>query len=119
MKAMSKVLPKPLTNASGAAEIYEGLLRALEPLGTFEVEEKKTSLHLKAGKSAFLGVHPRKEGLRLNIVLAREIKNSRVVKSDQVSKSRYHNEIDVRTATQIDAELSDWLKEAYELQLSK
>lgn len=115
---MSVTLPEPLAKASGSQEIYSCLLQELEKFGAFEIEEKKTCLHARAGRAAFLGIHPRREGLRLNIVLSRPLAGSRIVKSDQVSKSRFHNEIDVEVPSDIDGEVVAWLKEAYKLQCS-
>lgn len=79
------------------------------------IEEKKTSLHLVAGSGAFLGIHPRKDGVRLNVVLARKLDGPRIVKSEQVSKFRYHNELDFSGDTEIDPELLSWIREAYAL----
>jgi hypothetical protein len=49
-----------------ARELYQQLLPALQPLGPFQSEVKKTSIHL-VRSSAFAGVHPRKHHLRLTI----------------------------------------------------
>lgn len=113
---MATLLPAPLARAGNGEALYEQLLQSLNTLGPFQIEEKKTSLHLVAGKAAFLGVHPRKEGLRLNLVLARPLSGGRLAKTEQVSKARFHNEVDVRTVEDFDDELTGWLKEAYELQ---
>ena len=55
-------MPEPadaLSSASPVARaLYEELLHALAPFGAFEVEVKKTSIHL-VRSSAFAGVHPR------------------------------------------------------------
>ncbi|MBI2681335.1 MAG: DNA replication protein DnaC [Candidatus Solibacter usitatus] len=107
--------PDALSTASPVArELYKELLRALKPLGSFKTEVKKTSIHL-ARKSAFAGVHPRKEHLLLTIKAAKPIRNKRIVKSEQVSKSRWHEEVKVAAAGDIDAELLGWLRDAYEL----
>ena len=90
------------------------MLRALKPLGAFKEEVKKTSIHL-ARKSAFAGVHPRKEQLLLTIKAAQPICSKRIVKSEQVSKSRWHEEVKVAVVGDIDAELLGWLRDAYEL----
>ena len=108
------VTPDALSTASPAArELYKELLRALQPLGSFKEEFKKTSIHLTR-RSAFAGVHPRKEYLLLTIKAAKPIRSKRIVKSDQVSKSRWHEEVRVADGD-IDAELLGWLRDAYEL----
>ena len=78
------------------------------------VEEKKTSFHIK-NKSAFAGVHPRKNYFILNIVSALPIKSSRMAKIEQVSKSRFHNELRIEKVGDMNNELINWLKEAYVL----
>jgi len=97
-----------------ARAAYEILLPVLNNLGAFEVEEKKSSLHITNGSSAFLGVHPRKDGLRLNLVLNRRLVSDRIVKVEQVSAHRFHNEVDIHTQADVDEELAGWLTEAYE-----
>ncbi|MBI1756628.1 MAG: hypothetical protein HYR64_05925 [Fimbriimonas ginsengisoli] len=87
--------PEIVNANAAAAEAYQALVAALASFGPYEVEEKKTSLHFVAGGGSFLGVHPRKDGLRLTIVLARRL-GERVVKAEQVSKNRFHNELDIR-----------------------
>src|SRR5690349_2783470 len=113
---MTVEIPGLFEGRVAAAQAYSFLVEALGVLGPYRMEEKKTSLHVVAGKAAFLGVHPRKEGLRLNLVLARRLEGDRIVKSEQVSKSRFHNELDLPAGTPIDPELAEWLREAYKLQ---
>lgn len=96
-------------------EVYELLMRKLKSdLGNYQLEFKGTSIHIVA-KSAFLGVHFMKSALVLNIVLDHEINSSRVHKVEQVSKSRFHNEIRLSSLDQVDEELVSWIKEAYKL----
>ena len=75
-----------------------------------------------AGKAAFLGVHPRKAGLRLTIKLDRRLPEA--IKSDQASKLRFHNEVDVSVTTKagsanraLDSSVVGWIEEAYRLEL--
>ena len=95
-------------------ELYKKLLRALKPLGPFEEQMKKTSIHL-ARKSAFAGIHPRKEYLILTVKADGPLKSPRVFKSEQVSKSRWHHEVKLAMPKDIDAELLGWLRAAYAL----
>ena len=89
-------------------------MSAVEKLGPFKVEEKKTSLHLTHGR-AFAGVHPRATGIVLNLVFDSALKHARVHKSEQVSANRYHVEFKVENAADIDAQLVGWIKRAYAL----
>lgn len=82
-------------------QLYTQLLTALRPLGPFQEEVKKTSIHLVRGGSAFAGVHSRKQHL--------------LPKTEQVSKNRWHLDLKLTAPEQIDAELLGWLREAYDL----
>jgi len=94
--------------------LYQELLTRLKPLGPFQEEIKKTSIHL-VRKSAFLGVHPRKQGMVLTVKAAGPIENDRVMKAEQVSKSRWHIDIKIASAHDLDPELLGWVRQAYEL----
>lgn len=107
-------IPSLIDGDSSRIAIFETLREYLSTLGPFQIEEKKSSLHLKNARAAFIGVHPRRTGLRLNLVLAERLGSPRVVKSEQVSANRWHNEIDVKQSADIDAELMDWIRKAYQ-----
>ena len=94
--------------------IYRRLLEVLHAFGPFQEEPKKTSVHLVKA-SGFAGIHPRKSFLYLNLRMDRPLQGERIVKSEQVSKNRYHNEVKITSPDEVDAELIGWLKEAYVL----
>lgn len=94
--------------------LYSKLLEKLNQLGEYEVETKQTSLHITHGR-AFLGVHPRKDALLLNVVTSEPIVSERLKKTERVSANRYHNELIVSDVQQYDDELLNWLTEAYQL----
>ncbi len=93
---------------------YQRLLEVLQTLGPFQEEPKKTSIHL-VRTVGFAGVHPRKSSLILNLRTASGLESPRIVKSEQVSKHRFHNEVKLTSPEEIDEELLGWLKEAYTL----
>ncbi|MEK7184159.1 MAG: DUF5655 domain-containing protein [Patescibacteria group bacterium] len=99
---------------SVSAEIYEVLLKTLKKIGPFEVEVKKTSLHITHGR-AFLGIHPRKAGLLLNIVTNQSVDDPRIKKVEQVSANRYHNEIVLGSPEELDGSLIEYIRQAYAL----
>jgi hypothetical protein len=68
------------------------LLTALHPLGLFDEEVKKTSVHLVRG-SAFAGIHPRREFLIVTIKSAKQIDSEHALRSEQVSKNRWHCDV--------------------------
>jgi hypothetical protein len=58
-------------------QVYEALRTRIAGLGAFEEQVKTTSIHL-ARRSAFAGVHPRKNGILLVIRTAAPIENGRI-----------------------------------------
>lgn len=98
----------------GADRVYRSLLLLLERLGTFSIEPGKASFLVRNGRS-FLGVHPRRGGLRVNIVLPRALTARRVDKVEQVSRSRFHNEVLLTMPDDLDAEFGRWVAEARDL----
>ncbi len=95
-------------------QLYKELLAALKPVGAFREEVKKTSVHL-VRKSAFAGVHPRKEYLVITVKTEKPIRSARIFKAEQVSKNRWHLEVKLSSSKEIDRELMGWLREAYDL----
>ena len=112
---MSRPFPLLMYRPESTKVAYMRLIEVLEKLGPFVIEEKKTSLHMLAGRFAFLGVHPRPGGIRLNLVLNRRLVGSRVHNSEQVSGTTFHNEVDVNVPQEFNEELIGWIEEAYAL----
>jgi hypothetical protein len=94
--------------------LYAGLIASLDAIGRYEVEVKKTSLHITHGR-AFLGVHPRRDDLLLNIVTQEPLDGPRIKRSARLSANRFHNETIVTSTDDLDGELLGWLKSAYDL----
>jgi hypothetical protein len=94
--------------------IYERILKETRKFGKVIEEPKKTSIHL-VNKSAFAGVATQKVALVLNIKSTLPIKHARIKKSEKVSASRYHQEIKLTSADEVDSVLIGWLQEAYSI----
>ena len=92
--------------------IYERIVKESRKFGDVVEEPKKTSIHL-VNKSAFAGVVTRKNALILNIKSAAPIKDKRIKKSEQISASRFHQEVKLTSADEVDSTLVGWLKDAY------
>ncbi|HKI55223.1 MAG TPA: DUF5655 domain-containing protein [Anaerolineales bacterium] len=92
--------------------IYDRILKEVKKFGKVFEEPKKTSIHL-ANKSAFAGVVTRKTALILNIKSSAPIKHARITKSEQVSASRFHQEVKLISPDEVDPTLIGWLQEAY------
>ena len=95
-------------------KIYERLLKASGKFGPVIEDPKKTSIHL-VNRTAFAGVATRKNAIVLTIKSDRELTSPRIHKSEQTSASRFHHEVKLTSPAEIDAELTGWLKAAYEL----
>ena len=94
--------------------IYERILKETRKFGKVIEEPKKTSIHL-VNKSAFAGVATQKVALVLNIKSTSPIKHARIKKSEKVSASRYHQEIKLTSADEVDSVLMGWLQAAYSI----
>lgn len=94
--------------------IYDRLLAQVQAFGPVIEEPKKTSIHL-SNKSAFAGVHTRKDYLLVTIRSDHPIESPRVVKAERASKNRYHQDIKLAHPDDVDADLLTWLKAAYSL----
>ena len=94
--------------------IYDRILKESRKFGKVIEEPKKTSIHL-VNKSAFAGVVTRKSALILNIKSTTPIKDARFKKSEQVSASRFHQEVKLVSPEEVDSTLIAWLKDAYAL----
>jgi hypothetical protein len=100
--------------ADGIRDLYDRLVAVAEKIGPVEQDPKKTSIHLNR-KTAFAGVAVRKEHIVLTIKSDRPINSPRIFRSQQTSASRYHHEVKLASAKDLDAELRGWLKAAYDL----
>ena len=94
--------------------IYNRIVKESRKFGKVVEEPKKTSIHL-VNKSAFAGVATRKSALILNIKSAAPIKDARIKKSEQVSASRFHQEVKLVSPEEVDPILINWLRDAYAL----
>ena len=100
--------------ASNVYEIYLKILDLLKEIGPFEIEIKKTSIHL-LNKSSFGGVHPKKKWLDFNLVTKHQIEHEKITKIEQVSKNRFHNNFRFLSVDDLNQEFLVLLKESYQL----
>src|SRR2546421_5520064 len=95
-------------------KIYESLLKTSRKFGSVIEDPKKTSIHL-VNKTAFAGVATRNSALILTIKSDRKLPSPRIHRSEQTSARRFHHEIKLTSAVEVDSELVGWLKAAYEM----
>ena len=114
-----------MAEAASAAALFEGqealvrviddrVLDALDALGPYREEPKKTSIHLVRGVG-FADTHPRKGSLVLNPRIDHLIAGPRVVKTERVSRNRRHNEVKLVSLEEVAAEVVGCLRNAYAL----
>jgi len=115
---MKKVMPTVNEHFAGKSSeikmIYERLVAVVERFGPVEQDPKKTSIHLNR-RTAFAGVAVRKAHIMLTIKSDRRIDSPRISKSDQTSARRIHHVVRLSNAKDLDEELREWLRAAYDL----
>jgi uncharacterized protein DUF5655 len=94
--------------------VYASLLKAVQSLGPVVEERGERSVLLRS-RGGFLGVHPKRDRLDLQIVTDHAIRAARVTKVDPVSARRFHVHVRLVTEKEVDAQLLGWLREAYDL----
>jgi hypothetical protein len=95
-------------------QIYDRILKSARKFGAVGEEPKKTSIHL-VNRTAFAGVATRKSAIILTIKSNRKISSPRIHKSEQTSASRFHHEVKLTSPADVNAEMVEWLRAAYEL----
>ena len=94
--------------------MYARLLKTVEGLGPVVEERGERSVLLRS-RGGFLGVHPKRHWLDLQIVTDHPIRADRVTKVDPISARRFHVHVRLVTENEVDAQLLGWLREAYDL----
>lgn len=94
--------------------IYNRLITELQKFGQLKIEPKKTSIHL-GNRFGFAGVYTRQNYINLEVHLNYKLTSKRVIKVEQASANRFHHTIKLTTEKEVDKELLNWLREAYEL----
>ena len=94
--------------------VYARLLKAVQALGPV-IEERGEGSVLLRSRGGFLGVHPKRDCLDLQIVTDHAIRAPRVTKVDPVSARRFHVHVRLARVKEVDAQLLGWLRDAYDL----
>ena len=66
-------------------------------------------------KSCYFFVRPKKNALEVCVFLARALKAPQVRRVDRASKSKLVHFLHLQHRDQVEAPITDWLREAYEL----
>ena len=110
------------TESALTRELSEDLLDAWERLRDTAVslgEQRIYASHksiMFSRKSCYFFVRPKRESLEVCIFLSRGLKSPLVRRVDRASKSKVVNIIQIRHRDEVEAPITDWLEEAYQLQ---
>jgi Domain of unknown function (DUF5655) len=66
-------------------------------------------------KSCYFFVRPKKNFLELCLFLGRTLNAHQVRRSDRASKSKVYHIIQIKHRDEVEAPITEWLREAYEL----
>ncbi len=94
--------------------LVETLIERVRALPGVSVDPKGTCIHLNR-RVAFAGLHPRKTAMLLNLRTSAPIGSGRIRKVERASAHRYHNEMLLESAGDLDPELMGWIAEAHAL----
>ena len=95
-------------------DLQQELMRLLDSFGTYTTEQKKNSVHV-VRERAFIGIHPKKSYLGVNVVLDRSKASPPASKVDRVSANRFHHYYKITSKQQLGGSFTELLKEAYDL----
>ena len=110
------------TEAALTAELSDDLRDAWERLRETAAELGEQRIYAShnsimfARKACHFFVRPKKNFLELCVFLGRTVRSPLIVRSDQSSRTKVYHLIQIRHRDQVEAPLTDWLREAYELQ---
>ena len=90
------------------AWMREAFDRMVKRLGDVRVDGVAKGIHLAAG-STFGGVTMTRTKMRVEFLLAREVKSPRVVKLERLGPTRLAHHVELTSAEDADAELLGWL----------
>lgn len=108
-KALTEDLSDDLRDA------WERLRESLVELGEQRVYASGSCI-MFSRKSCYVFVRPKRKALEVSIFLGRALKNPRVRRADKKSKDKFANIVHVQHRDEVEPPITDWFREAYELQ---
>jgi hypothetical protein len=95
-------------------EAYERLREKAVEFGAQRIYASHNSI-MFSRKSCYFFVRPKRSFLEVCVFLGRPLKSARVRKVVRSSKSKVANILQIRHRDEVEAPITDWLQEAYEL----
>ena len=99
-------------------DLGKSFLQLLDSIGKYNVERKKSSIHITRGR-AFVGIHPKKSYLGINVVLDRAQAAPPASRVEKVSANRFHHYYKITSKKELNRSFAQLLQEAYDLAQSK
>ena len=109
------------TEAALTGELSEDLREAWQRLRETAAEFGEQRIYASHNSimfsrtSCYFFVRPKKSLLEVCVFLGRALKSPHVRRSDRSSKSKFYNIIQIKHRDQVEAPITDWLREAYKL----
>jgi hypothetical protein len=94
-------------------EAWERLRETAADFGEQRIYASHKSI-MFAKKSCYFFVRPKRNFLEVCIFLSRPLKHPRIRKVDQSSRTKFYHLLQVRHRDEVEAPLTDWLREAYD-----
>src|SRR6185437_10875595 len=105
----------PFSDSSPAVRaLYRKLAVAVRRIGPFEETRTKIGINFVRG-AVFLTAEPQIKVLRLTVKSEAPITSPRILRSDHMTRTRWHNDLKIGVEQEIDRELMGWIKVSYEL----
>jgi hypothetical protein len=95
-------------------DAWERLRETAVSLGDQRIYASHKSI-MFSRKSCYFFVRPKKNFLEVCVFLGRTLKAPQVRRSDWASKSKVYHIIHIKHRDEVEAPITDWLREAYEL----
>ena len=92
--------------------IFEAVMRHLEPVGPVHVEPVSVGIFLKRARS-FAELRPMRQWVALSFSLPYRAQHPRITRKVQLYGRRYFHVVNLRSADDLDAQILQWLTEAY------
>lgn len=94
-------------------EIYDALVGYLDTLGPVHVDAVGVGVFLKRSHK-LAEVRPKARALSLELVLPRVLDHPRISRTIRISADRVVHVVKLTSTSDVDAEVRDWLTEAYD-----
>jgi len=95
-------------------DLGKSFFRLLDSIGKYKIDRKKSSIHITRER-AFVGLHPTKSYLGINVVLDRAQAAPPASKVEKVSANRFHHFYKITSTKELNRSFAQLLREAYDL----